>query len=141
MLIAAGTFGYVCFNFLQMEFKVIFCIFGILAIIAYIVESIRNKYEKIHIVMSVLSFFMFITLIAHYLIQDKYQQYSKCDNYIFGVTILVIVMMISVVCVNYFKTVTKKSDRISMIILISIIIALLIIGMIGIVLKELGVIS
>ncbi|KOF55651.1 hypothetical protein AGR56_17485 [Clostridium sp. DMHC 10] len=139
ILIFVGILGYVCLSFLPIEFKVIFFVIAILSVIVYLAESIMNNYGRVHIAMSILAFLLFIGLMLHYLIQNKFIQYNVWDNYLLLFESLVVIIMFSVACVNYFKKANKRQS-ITMIIMILIIIIGVIAVILLIILKKLGII-
>lgn len=122
-----GILGYVGFVHLSIEIKSIFFIVAIFATIVYFVQSILNKYAKIHIIMSLLSLMLFISLLIHHSIIYKYKEFYYIDMYNLIFATMVVVTMFVISVFNYFKNLDNREGLFMKILIFIMIICIIVV--------------
>lgn len=137
--IAGCAFGYFCMVRFPIGFRLLFIVMALMAVIVYIVESFKNKYSKISIIVSVLTLFMFIILFIDEIIIYKYPQFLGYRGYIILLGTIIIVIMLIFSANNYIKTANKEAvlftKVLSLLILIGLILVIILVA-----LKKFGII-
>jgi len=111
LMVAGFGFGYFVLSYAPSSIQLTFFGFILLATIVYLVESIKRKYGKIHIIMTILGFLIGINLIFINLMNNKYPSLMKDENYILIFSTCIIIMMLILGGINYYKTGSENQKK------------------------------
>ena len=139
VIIAGGLFGYFGMKYLAISFRLVLVALMFLAVILYIVESIKNKYDKISIVVSILGLMMFLVVFIEQLILYKYPELLKFRGYILMFGLIIVMCFIIVGSINYMKTADKRQAFNLKLGLLFLVISIIIVALL-VALKKIGVI-
>lgn len=137
LLFIACVFGYFGSSYFHIDVKIFLCSVGVLTGLYYIIESIRSKNGRIHIIVGILTSLLFVALLSHFIIIYEFVEYNKYQNYILFFTIMLIVLAYKICSNGYNKSANKSEKRFRRILAIIIIICIVII-IIEIILKKIN---
>ncbi len=139
LILGGATFGYFVLSYASLNIQLIFCIFASVATIVYLFESIKNKYGKTHIILSIGMIIVYLHLMIFMLIKNKWTNLIKYQRYALIFPTIFILGVIIAGLLNHIKNGDKSERKISIMVLIFFTILITII-ILAIILREYGII-
>lgn len=133
--VAGATFGYYGFTRFSEQFKCVFLVLSCIAIFVYISESIRNKYKRIHIVISILALVLNIAILMTLQVINHNTGFYISNTYILIFIGIIITLIFIISILNFMKTATAK-QALGMKILIAIMLICIFIIIVAIIAKS-----
>lgn len=140
LAVVGGGIGYFCMARFPIGIRISFIVIALFAIVIYTVESIKNKYNRISTIFSILLLVTFIILFVDEMIINKYPQFLGYRSYTMVIGAIIIIIMLVYSAINYIKLANRKEIVFTKILLLFMLVGIILLAIL-VVLKKIGIIT